>query len=472
MASPINPKRIHVIKELPHRNGAVAYWMGREMRMNDNWALLFAQSLAVKYKMPLAVIFCLPPAFLEATERAYGFILKGFQETELLLKEKNIPFYLLLGAPGTEIPKFVSQHNVTKLVADFNPLNIIEHFKKTVAEKITASFYEVDAHNIVPTRVASDKQEFGAYTIRPKIHRLLPEFLDDFPPVRKHPFDWTDTVPEIDWKKANKSLQINRTVKEVDWILPGESSATDAMKDFLKKRLPFYDKDRNDPTINGQSNLSPFLHFGHLAPQRVALEVLKMTGKNIQDIVQKNKNGSANNLGNEESLLEELIVRREIADNFTHYNKNYEKFEGFPAWAQLSINQHRNDKREYLYSLDQFERAQTHDELWNAAQNQMVYHGKMHGYMRMYWAKKILEWTPSPEEALLIGNYLNDKYELDGRDPNGYTGLAWSIGGVHDRAWFERPVFGKIRYMNYNGCKSKFDVNEYIKQVQSVAKKN
>ncbi len=472
MASPINPKRIHIIKECPHVNGTVAYWMGREMRMNDNWALLFAQSLAIKYKMPFAVVFCLPPTFLEATERAYGFILKGFQETELLLKEKNIPFYLLLGTPEQEIPKFVSRNNVSKLVADFNPLNVVNYFKNAVSEKINASFYEVDAHNIVPTRIASDKQEFGAYTIRPKIHRLLPEFLDEFPAVRKHPFIWNDIVPIIDWEKAKKSLTINRTVKEVDWIIPGEASALSSMKDFLKKHLSLYDSARNNPTLNGQSNLSPFLHFGHLAPQRVALEIVKITGKNIQEVVQKNKNGSANNLGNEEALLEELIVRREISDNFTHYNRNYEKFEGFPAWAQLSINEHRNDKREYVYTLEQFEQALTHDDLWNAAQNQMVYFGKMHGYMRMYWAKKILEWTPSPEEALLIGNYLNDKYELDGRDPNGYTGLAWSIGGVHDRAWFDRPVFGKIRYMNYNGCKNKFDVNEYIRQIGSMVKKN
>lgn len=472
MASPINPKRIHIIKECPHVNGNVAYWMRREMRMNDNWALLFAQSLAIKYKMPLAVVFCLPPTFLEATERAYGFILKGFQETEFLLKEKNIPFYLLLGTPEQEIPKFVSQNNVSKLVTDFNPLNIVNYFKNAVAEKINASFYEVDAHNIVPTRLASDKQEFGAYTIRPKIHRLLPEFLDEFPAVQKHPFMWNDIVPAIDWEKAKKSLTINHTVKEVDWIIPGEASALSNMKDFLKNRLSIYNSNRNDPTLNGQSNLSPFLHFGHLAPQRIALEVVKITGKNIQEIVQKNKNGSANNLGNEEALLEELIVRREISDNFTHYNRNYEKFEGFPAWAQLSINEHRSDKREYLYTLEQFEQALTHDNLWNAAQNQMVYSGKMHGYMRMYWAKKILEWTPSPEEALLIGNYLNDKYELDGRDPNGYTGIAWSIGGVHDRAWFDRPVFGKIRYMNYNGCKNKFDVNEYIRQIGSMVKKS
>ena len=157
-----------------------------------------------------------------------------------------------------------------------------------------------------------------------------------------------------------------------------------------------------------------------------------------------------------------MIIRRELSDNFCEYEKNYDYFEGFHHWAQKSLNEHRNDEREYIYTDEQFEEADTHDPLWNAAQNQMKTTGKMHGYMRMYWAKKILEWSPSPEIALQVAINLNDKYELDGRDPNGYTGIAWSIGGIHDRAWFERPVYGKIRYMNYNGCKSKFNVFKYI----------
>ena len=165
--------------------------------------------------------------------------------------------------------------------------------------------------------------------------------------------------------------------------------------------------------------------------------------------------------------MEELIVRKELADNFCEYEENYDYFEGFHPWAQKTLNEHRNDKREYLYTSEEFEDAKTHDQLWNAAQIQMKRLGKMHGYMRMYWAKKILEWSPSPETALQTAIDLNDKYELDGRDPKGYTGIAWSIGGIHDRAWFERPVYGKIRYMNFNGCKSKFDVDKYIKMYES-----
>ena len=209
---------------------------------------------------------------------------------------------------------------------------------------------------------------------------------------------------------------------------------------------------RNDPNLNKLSNLSPHFHFGHISTQRVAYEIKKLDQFEVD----------------KEAFLEEMIVRRELAENFCEYENNYDFFEGFHPWAQKTLNEHRSDEREYIYSSDEFEESKTHDPLWNAAQNQMKYHGKMHGFMRMYWAKKILEWSDSPEKALQIAINLNDKYELDGRDPNGYTGIAWSIGGIHDRAWFERPVFGKIRYMNYNGCKRKFNVDNYIKQYGGI----
>jgi len=209
-----------------------------------------------------------------------------------------------------------------------------------------------------------------------------------------------------------------------------------------------YGTERNDPNKDCLSGLSPYLHFGQISAQRIALEVNK-TGVNDE--------GS-------KGFLEELIVRKELADNFCYYNKNYDSFEGFKDWGKETLNKHRKDKRVFLYSRDEFEEARTDDALWNAAQNQMKIEGKMHSYMRMYWAKKILEWTDSPEAAIEIAIYLNDKYELDGRDPNGYCGIAWSIGGIHDRAWVEREIFGKIRYMNYNGCARKFDVKAFEKR--------
>jgi deoxyribodipyrimidine photo-lyase len=218
---------------------------------------------------------------------------------------------------------------------------------------------------------------------------------------------------------------------------------------FIAERLPGYDTDRNDPNRSGQSGLSPYLHFGQISAQRVALEVRKADARPEAKA----------------AFLEELIVRRELSDNFCFYNPAYDSFEGFHSWAKATLNAHREDRRQFLYSLRQLEAGGSHDPLWNAAQKEMVATGKMHGYLRMYWAKKVLEWTPSPEEAIAIAIYLNDRYSLDGRDPNGYAGIAWSIGGVHDRAWGERPVFGKIRYMSYEGCRRKFGVDRYIKKV-------
>lgn len=441
----MNQKRIRLLKEGNEKNGPVAYWMQRDQRVDDNWALVHSQDMALKNKAPLIVLFNLVPDFLEATIRQYGFMLKGLKEVESKLSELNIPFHLLAGHPEETIPRFLKEINASVLISDFNPLKIVRYWKKSVAGKIDVPFYEVDTHNIVPCLIASQKIEFGAYTIRPKINRLLPEFLDTFTQLTKMK-NYELTSRKIDWVKVMKSLNINFDVKEADWIKPGEEEALKAMRSFLEDKLIYYNEKRNDPNENAVSNLSPYLHFGHISAQRIALEA--------QPLIQ--------NPESQKSFLEELIIRRELSDNFCYYNKNYDSFEGFPDWAKSTLNYHRGDKRDYLYSKSEFEEARTHDNLWNAAQLEMMNKGKMHGYMRMYWAKKILEWSESPEEALRVTIYLNDKYEIDGRDPNGYTGAAWSIGGVHDRAWTERPVFGKIRYMNYNGCKRKFDVEKYI----------
>jgi deoxyribodipyrimidine photo-lyase len=312
-------------------------------------------------------------------------------------------------------------------------------------KKINIPFYEVDAHNVVPCFYVSPKQEFGAYTIRPKIHKNLPEFLDNFPKIKKMKSSEGFSSDSIDWESVYNSLKVDDKVKPVNWLKPGEGAAHKALKKFIDSKLDIYDDLRNDPNADALSNLSPYLHFGQISAQRIALIVSSLA-----------------NHPSAESFLEELIVRRELSDNFCYRTPDYDSFKGFPDWAKKTLNEHRKDEREFVYSLKEFERAETHEDLWNAAQNEMVNRGKMHGYMRMYWAKKILEWSGSPEEALKIAIHLNDKYELDGRDPNGYTGCAWAIGGLHDRAWAERPVYGKIRYMNRNGAKRKFDIDKYI----------
>lgn len=407
----MNSKRIRILKEGISKQGTIVYWMQRDQRVHDNWALLFAQERAIELKQPLIVLFNLVPSFLEATIRQYGFMLKGLREVESELKKFNITFKLTTGDAGDEIPKFLESINVSLLVTDFNPLKIVRQWKKSVADKITIPFYEVDAHNIVPCLHVSYKQEFAAYTIRPKIQKLLPEFLDEFPILQK--MKTKTSVSKTDWDKVYKSLKINYEVKEVDWLLPGENAAHKVLQDFISKKFANYGTDRNFPTHDAQSNLSPYFHFGQISPQRVALAIQPLT-----DYAESHK-----------SFLEEMIIRRELSDNFCYYNKNYDSFDGFHPWAQESLILHRKDKRDYIYSLEEFELAKTHDDLWNAAQMEMVSKGKMHGYMRMYWAKKILEWTKSPEDAMRIAIYLNDKYELDGRDPNGYAGIAWSIGG-------------------------------------------
>jgi deoxyribodipyrimidine photo-lyase len=444
----VDPRRVRVLKQGSIGSGPVLYWMSRDQRVSDNWALLFAQELALERKVSLGVVFCLAPSFLNATLRQYGFMLKGLRAVENRLAELNIPFFLLIGPPEQKLPAFLAKHQTGELVTDFDPLRIKQQWKKEVAALVNSTIYEVDARNIVPCWEASSKKEYAAYTLRPKIHRALPEFLKDFPPAQKHPFAWPKKVTGTDWDEAEISLKIDRSVPEIDWLLPGEKAAAATLDRFLTKKLSAYASRRNDPTEDGVSNLSPYLHFGQISAQRVALQLKK------KKVNKESKDG----------FLEELIVRRELSDNFCFYNPDYDRFAGFPEWAQKTLNEHRGDKREYLYSLEQFEAGKTHDDLWNAAQMEMVHRGKMHGYLRMYWAKKILEWTGSPEEALEVAILLNDKYELDGRDTNGYVGIAWSVGGVHDRAWTERPIFGKIRYMSYGGCKRKFKVKTYIEQ--------
>ncbi len=451
----MNPKRIKILKEGKSSNGPIIYWMQRDQRVNDNWALIYAYEKAKENNERLFVVFNLVPNFKNATFRQYHFMIEGLKKVEKSLLKLNISFVVLLGKPEKQIPHFVDEQKASFLVTDFNPIKEIRNWNQCVKTKISIPFHQVDAHNIVPVWEASPKLEFAAYTIRPKINRLLNEYLDEYPKLKK--LKNSEIMhSNIDWDELYKNLKIDNSVKPVEEFTPGENEANKVLQNFIEIKLNKYSTDRNDPNKNGVSNISPYLHFGQISAQRVAL-ILKQFESEDESI---------------SSYLEELIIRRELSDNFCYFNSNYDNFDGFPDWAKTSLNQHRKDKREYIYSLEQFELAKTHDDLWNASQLEMVKSGKMHGYMRMYWAKKILEWTISPEQAMEFGIYLNDKYELDGRDPNGYVGLAWSIGGVHDRAWGERAVFGKIRYMNDKGCKRKFDVSNYINKYVKLDQQN
>ncbi|XP_078245851.1 deoxyribodipyrimidine photo-lyase-like [Pogona vitticeps] len=446
-----NKKRVRMISEESNlKEGArgILYWMSRDQRVQDNWAFLYAQRLALKQKLPLHVCFCLVPKFLEATIRHFGFMLRGLKEVAQECRELSIPFHLLIGVAKDTLPPFVRKHSIGGVVTDFSPLRLPMQWVQDVRDELPPEvpFVQVDAHNIVPCWVASEKQEYMACTIRRKIHDRLGEFLTEFPPVTRHPYPAGFQAEPINWDACYASLQVDRSVKEVEWAKPGSTSGLMMLEEFIRERLKFFSADRNNPNRAALSQLSPWFHFGQVSVQRAILEVRQHRSR-CKDSV--------------EAFIEEAVVRRELADNFCYYNKNYDRVEGAYDWAQTTLQLHAKDKRSHLYTLKQLEEGKTHDPLWNAAQLQMVHEGKMHGFLRMYWAKKILEWTNSPEEALKFSIYLNDRYELDGRDPNGYVGCMWSICGTHDHGWTERAVFGKIRYMNYAGCKRKFDVGQF-----------
>ncbi len=448
MKHPVDERRYRSISSGKPGEGPVVYWMSRDQRIDDNWALLYAQELALRMKKPLLVLFCLTTNFLGANLRHYSFLVKGLAEVQQRLGALDIPFHLLQGDPTKDVTLFLKNQGTAAVVTDFDPLSVKRTWKEKVVSKIKIPIYEVDAHNIIPCWLTSDKQEYAAYTIRPKINRKLQEFFSEFPPVLPHPHGNSKAPEPISINMILNDVK-DRTVGELTWISPGEKPAKTKMLDFINNRLAAYPKNRNNPCLNGQSGLSPYLHYGQVSAQRIALEVQR------SEVPPAAK----------EAFLEELIIRRELADNYCFYNQTYDSFKGFPNWARKTLDEHRKDARPYTYSLEQFEQAETADDLWNACQMDLAGSGKLHGYLRMYWAKKILEWTSSPEEAQNIAIYLNDRYSLDGRDPNGYTGIAWSIGGVHDRAWPVRPVFGKIRYMSLSGCRRKFAVDSYISKV-------
>ncbi|XP_032386903.1 CPD photolyase [Etheostoma spectabile] len=447
-----NQKRLRFItdtKQAKPGSEGVLYWMLRDHRVQDNWALIQAQRLALEENLPLHICVCLfVPKSELSTLRHYSFMLKGLKEVAKECKTLDIQFHLLHGSAGDVLPGFVSDHGLGAVVTDFSPLREplqwLEDVKKALPKDIP--LIQVDAHNIVPCWVASPKLEYAARTIRGKITKLLPEFLTEFPLVEKHPYTATAAAKPVDWDKILASLQVDRSVGEPEWAEPGTNGGMAMLESFIDVRLKLFDTQRNDPNAAALSQLSPWIRFGHLSAQRVALQV-QHSGKSSGLSVS--------------SFIEELVVRRELTDNFCFYNKKYDCVEGAYEWAQKTLKDHAKDKRPYLYTREQLEKAETHDKLWNGAQNQMVTEGKMHGFLRMYWAKKILEWTSSPEEALSIALYLNDRYELDGQDPNGFVGCMWSICGIHDQGWGERAVFGKIRYMNYKGCLRKFDVARF-----------
>jgi deoxyribodipyrimidine photo-lyase len=415
----------------------VIYLMSRDQRTDDNHALLAAQRHALAGKLPLVVAFIVYPSVRGRAREHFSFLLDGLDDVAAALAAHEIPFVL-----RTSLDHLVRDFAPAAIYVDFSPLRGPRALRARLADTAGVPVFEIDTHNIVPAWITSDKLEFAARTIRPKIHQHLSRFLVAPPRLRKHPHPWSGPLHSSALNSIRRdllpSLPANGTVVAA---VPGQVAARAALKSFVAKRLDGYADNRNDPTVDGLSGLSPYFHFGQMATLRVALSA-----------------------PDAEVLIEEMVVRKELSDNFCLYQPHYDSLAGAPAWAARTLAAHAGDPRPYVYTYQQFEAAETHDEAWNAAQRQMTRTGKMHGYMRMYWAKKILEWTPSPAVAIEYAIRLNDFYEIDGGDPNGYAGVMWSIAGVHDRPWFEREIFGQIRYMNSAGLRRKFKLPSYIAQ--------
>lgn len=422
--------------------------MQRAQRAIDNPALNIAVDAANTLGQPLVVYFAPVPFYPRANLRHYRFLNEGIVEIASELARKNIGF-VLRSFPDHSLLRFCEEVRPALVIGDENPLREPELWRKKAANNLKFPFWTVDADVIIPSRFLR-KAEYAARTIRPKLMAQLETFLV----TPRNP------VARATWKrpKSMHSLPVGADVTE-GWSLDrsvspisswhgGTAAAFRILRDFIDHKLPAYASGRNQPQVDHTSRLSPYLHFGYISPVTVALAVYKSEAPQAAKA----------------AFLDQILIWRELAVNFVRFNSNYDNFECAEPWAHRTLAKHARDPRPTLYSERRLEYSETHDRLWNAAQTQMVANGWMHNYMRMYWAKKILEWSASPAEAYQIAVHLNDKYELDGRDPNGYAGIAWSIVGKFDRPWFERPIFGQIRYMSAASTGKKFDSEKYIEQ--------
>ena len=449
----IDPERVKFLNQEKIVSGDyLVYWMQASQRTHYNHALEYTLHQANKLKQPLIVYFGLTSDYPEANLRHYTFLLEGLQDVKKHLEEMQIETVILNQPP--ELGAVEIAENASLMVTDRGYLNIQRIWRKYVAQKIKCPLIQVETDVVVPVEAASLKEEYAAATIRRKINKQLEKFLrplkSSHNPSIKSSLDLgLESIPLDNMKKVLNKLDIDRSVESVELYRGGTNQAFIHLKEFLEHKLDRFADLRNDPSQEFLSNMSPYLHYGQISPLYIALTVSKTESPG------------------RDAFLEELIIRRELSMNFVYNNPQYDNIKCLPDWAKKTLKVHENDPRPYVYGIDELENGETHDPYWNAAQKEMIYTGKMHGYMRMYWGKKILEWVDNPAEAYQIALYLNNKYELDGRDANGYTGVAWCFG-KHDRAWKEREVFGKVRYMNDKGLKRKFKIDNYVDRVDGI----
>jgi deoxyribodipyrimidine photo-lyase len=446
-------ERVQLLNDKPANNSGkyILYWMQMFKRTTHNHALNFAIQQANERKIPLIVYEGLKFYYPWANDRIHTFILEGVEEKRKAFADKGILYLFYLQQDET-FPKNVISELASKaclIVTDDFPCFIIPEHNKRIAEKAEIPVYAVDSNGIIPMS-KFDKENYAAYTIRPRIKRMLPDYLncdkDEKVIVRADnlkvncPETQVESIAELVSK-----CSINHAVKPSNIYHGGSLNANKRLAHFVKNIFPNYAKTRNECSVDGSSRLSAYLHFGYLS---------------VYEIVEAVENADVPS-ESKEVFLEELIVRRELAYNFTRFNDKYESLECLPNWTQESMRKHHADTRDFIYSIEQLERGETHDQIWNAAQRELVETGGMHNYVRMLWGKNVIAWTKSYEEAFAILEDFNNKYALDGRNPNSYAGILWCFG-KHDRPWFERNVFGTIRYMTSGSSGKKFNAKKYI----------
>ena len=441
---------------LAHGGRCVVYWMQRAQRAFDNPALDVAVEAANALHQPVVIFFAPVPYYPYANLRHYAFLAQGIPDTAERARKRGIG-YVLRRYPEHSLLKFCEEVKASLVVGDENPMREPDHWRQVAAKRLAVPLWTVDADVIVPSKLL-DKAQYAARTIRPRLQKQLEQFLTPLSNA-KATIEWDNprgllALPDdgsVDLTEEWKDL--DRSVQPVNSFRGGTTEALKLLRDFVNHKLAYYPERHGKPEVDGTSRLSPYLHFGQIGPLTVALAVESSHAPRAA----------------KDDFLDQLITWRELSINFVHYNPLYDSIESAPDWAHRSLAKHVNDKRPVVYSRQQLECAETHDSLWNAAQRQMLHAGWMHNYMRMYWAKKLLEWSPSPAVAYQTAVYLNDKYFLDGRDANGYAGIAWSIAGKFDRPWFDRPIFGSIRYMSGQAAAKKFDAGKYIAQMAELA---
>ena len=427
--------------------------MQQSQRVICNHALEFAVQAANKSRQPLLVLFVLTDSYPQANWRHYAFMLEGLLEVEKALSDRRIGFRIAVGDPAQVALNAAEE--ASTLICDRGYMRHQRQWRRQVALNAPCPVIEVESDVLVPVEVASNKAEYAARTIRPKIQRQLPHYLEPLGvlPLRKSDMDLSEPM---DSEKLISGLSIDRRIKPVSRLIRGGySQARSRLDAFLENHLQSYDHQRNRPEKRGTSLMSPYLHFGQIAALEIALAVQKCDAPNDAKAV----------------FLEELIVRRELAVNYVFYCPDYDSYNGLPDWARRTLAEHRQDPREPSYTVSQLDSAGTADPYWNAAMLEMKHTGYLHPYMRMYWGKKILQWCPDPADAYQVVVSLNNKYLLDGRDPNSYAGVGW-VFGLHDQPWKERKISGKTRYMARKGLERKFDMQAYIASVQRRVGKN